>query len=47
MKHRRDLPVSSLLTVTEQIAVLDGRDTRAARERRVTTLLERLGEALD
>jgi uncharacterized protein YndB with AHSA1/START domain len=37
----------TLLTVTEQIALLDGRDTRAARKRGVTTLLERLGEALD
>jgi uncharacterized protein YndB with AHSA1/START domain len=37
----------TVLTVTEQIAVLDGRDTRAVRERGVTTLLERLGKALD
>jgi hypothetical protein len=37
----------TLLTVTEQIAVLDGRDTRAARERGVTSLLRRLGAALD
>ena len=34
------------MTLTEQIAVLDGRDTAAARERGMGLLVRRLGDRL-